>query len=426
MSYLKTERCPHWQIASALLVVMVSNVASAAETSVKAGASLNYEYNDNVRVSPINQIALSGWTASGSVDMRYATPRFAAEGTLRLNSEKFDSVDTKKLSPGLQEPDPSDFDSDNQALSGTLTYSAERQKYALYGEYSRDSTLNTQFTDTGLGDLATVEGASRRESVTLRPSWRWQMTERQNLSLTYEWQDVEFDSERYSDYDYQSLVSSWAYGLTERVSLQVVPTFSYYESSRVDKVTSTAYGVQAGAVWEYSENLNFTGLIGSTRVETEVDGGFFIIDPETFELIFVEYDDQESTGLTGNLRASYTQERTGISAQLISEYVPSGNGRLREDTQARLKYFWKPLERMRLDFDARYGVSKDTRARGGTETERDYAEAGVRFAYQFAEEWWVSAKYRYRLQDYENSANGSGEGNLFLASVSYRLPKEIL
>jgi hypothetical protein len=60
------------------------------------------------------------------------------------------------------------------------------------------------------------------------------------------------------------------------------------------------------------------------------------------------------------------------------------------------------------------------------DNKRTYGEAAIRVGYQFAEDWWFSARYRYREQDYERSPFGSANGNQVTADVSYRLPEEIL
>ena len=82
------------------------------------------------------------------------------------------------------------------------------------------------------------------------------------------------------------------------------------------------------------------------------------------------------------------------------------------------------MQRLRLDVDALTG---QTDTSGDTlKNKRTFSEAAVRIAYHIANEWWLSARYRYREQDYERNSLGSANGNLVSASVSYRLPKEIL
>ncbi len=385
---------------------------------------MQYKYDDNVRVTPTNKIQLAGWEADGNVDLTYATQRFNANANLELSTEQYNDVSTSKLQPGLQEPKASDFNSDNQDLKASVAYNWERQQVSLYGRYWRDSTLNTQFLDTGLGGLATIEGATRRENALVNPQWQWTMTERQGLRADLQWQSVKYGSLFYTDYDYSNASITWTYLWSERLSLQVRPLASYYENKAPNKVESTTYGLQGGAIWKYSESLDFNILLGATQVKTTIDGGYYAFDFENFQIVFVEFEDQKSNGFTGSFNAKYTQETYGASLDVYTQYSPSASGELREDSQLRALLYWKPWERVRLDLDSRYGNSDSASNRGNNQ--RKFAEAGLRLAYQFAHEWWFSARYRYRMQDYDYYSSGSGKGNLFSASISFRLPKEIL
>ena len=108
---------------------------------------------------------------------------------------------------------------------------------------------------------------------------------------------------------------------------------------------------------------------------------------------------------------------------MSSSVNPSGDGVLRQQSQARLIFFWTPIERMRIDVDALVGQNSSTDDR--IDNDRDYRQAGVRLGYQFLQEWWLSARYRYRQQDISRNLAGAGSGNSVFVTLSYRLPKEI-
>ncbi|MFV8816181.1 hypothetical protein [Haliea sp. E17] len=408
----------------AVIAIFLSARAISAETSISGSAGFEYEYNDNIRITPENRISLSGWLANAGVSGRWATPRFSAESTLRLYSEHYDSADSKDLSPNFAEPDADDFDSDNQDFSASIAYDWERQRLSLYGQYRRDSTLNTQFLDTGLGGLAQIQGATREERIVLRPEWSWQLTERQRLQSTLQWQEVDYESELFQDYDYSLMNVAWSYLLNERLYLQMVPNYALYRNRALNSVESTTYGLQAGVIWAFSEKLRFNVLVGATEVSTKIDGGYYTFDIENFRIVFVEFEDQDSNGFTGNMSVDFQEEQYSLNFTMFSRYSPSADGGLREDSQASFVWNWEPVERLRLDVDTRYGLSK--RASSAIAQEREYGEVGVRIGYQFAENWWVSGRYRYRTQQYKAASAGAGDSNLVSAGVSYRLPREIL
>ncbi len=408
----------------ALIAALAASHAIAAETSIESTVGLQFEFDDNIRVTPKNRIELSGWVPRAGVTGTWATRRFRAESTLNLSSEIYDHTSTTYLAPGLAEPEAEDFNSDNQDLSANLAYDWERHTLSLFGQYRRDSTLNTQFLDTGLGGLGEIEGASRVEDLAFRPEWDWQITQRQELVTTLQWLDKDYDSEFYSDYQYSSANIAWSYLLNERLHIQVVPRYSFYESRTRNSVESTTYGLEAGALWAYTEKLYLNVLLGATEVSTEVDGGYYTFDFENFQIVFVEYEKQTSNGFTGNITVDYEEESYNLKFDVFSRYSPSADGGLREDTQARITWKWNPMQRMRINIDTRYGWSKD--ANSLTDREREYGEVGFRVGYQFARNWWASLRYRFRTQEYKAQDAGAGESNRVVASVSYQLPTDIL
>jgi hypothetical protein len=403
---------------------LLAGAGWSAETSYLGGAALKYKYDDNINVSPDTKIGLAGAILDGFLRGQYNTQRLHASADLKLSFERYNHAKLDSSNDSLLEPDPEDFDSDNQDLKGDIAYDWERQTLSLYGRYWRDSVLNTQFLDTGLSQFSAIEGASRRTEATLRPGWKWQMTERQSLDVSVLGQAVDFEADRYIDYDFASLNVGWIYTLNERMSLQLQPYFSWYNNDAEISVESKTFGLQGGFVWALAEKWKFNLLAGGTRVYTEYgQGGFVSIDPGTGETRFI--DDQDSTSFIGDSTLSYTEEHQGFSVNFFARTSPSGNGVLQQNNQGRVTYFWLPVERMRFDIDALLGSTSSTDDR--IDNSRDYREAGVRFAYQIVSEWWISAHYRFREQQYDNRNSGdAGRGNSMFVTLSYRLPKEIL
>jgi hypothetical protein len=403
--------------------------AIAAETAVKAGAGITYKYDDNIQVSPENQISLSGWVMDGSVNARYSTARFEASAYVKLGIERYDDVDLDTNNPLLKEPKTSDFDNESADVTTNVSYDWERHNLALQASYLRDSTLNTTFLDTGLGGIRELEGATRIERTTLRPAWQWQLTERQTLDSQLQWQRAEYQSNRYIDYDYASATFNWTYAWNERFSVQLQPNFSRYENKAASSVESDTVGLQGGFIWAIKEKWRLNLLAGASQVSTEYDSeGFFVFNPETGLVELVEIEDQDSNAFTGDATLTFDEEYYGFSANVSSRYAPTGNGTLRQNSQGRLRFYWKPRQRMRVDIDAVIGREESSDDR--IDNKRDFSQAGVRFGYQFAEDWWLSASYRYRTQEASRPLlvqdQAKATGNTVSVGVSYRLPEEIL
>jgi hypothetical protein len=164
--------------------------------------------------------------------------------------------------------------------------------------------------------------------------------------------------------------------------------------------------------------------VGSALVSTERSGGFFVFNPETGQVEFIELEDDENSSFIGDVTLGFDEEYYGLSMNVSASVSPSGDGILRQNNEVRLSYYWTPRERIRLDFDASIGLSDTTGDR--IDDQRDFTQASVRVGYQFVESWWLSMRYRYRTQEYERNGLGEGSGSNISVSLSYRLPKEIL
>jgi hypothetical protein len=411
---------------SALCVLFIASGGSwGAETTFSGGASAEYSYDDNIRVAPVNQISLSGLKAKGNVEMGYATQRFSTSADLELGVERYDDVELDSDDPLLGRPKTSDFDSENYDGTLSLGYAFERHKLSITGRKWRDSTLNTQFLDTGLGGIRQIEGASKRDTNIVQTSWQWDLSERQSLNTALSWQEADFESPLYINYEYASAQTTWFYFLSERMRIQAQPMFSRYKNEAEFPIESETVGLEAGVLWIISEKWQLDALVGGSRVTTDYGGaGFFTFDPDTFEFEFTELEDSKDNGFTGRGELKFAEEKYGMSANISSKFSPSGNGYLQKQYDVGLKFYWNPFERLRVNFDVNTGLAESSNR--DLENKREFSAAAIRVAYEINKNWWLSARYRFREQDYERSNFGKGNGNSVSASLSYKLPKEIL
>ena len=399
--------------------------AWAAEVAVTGGASVSSSYDDNVEVAPINEISLTGFKADGFLELLYATPLLQTTTRLTLGADRYTQVELDSDDPQLKEPGASDFDNERYGVSTDLTYERERHSLYFYAGFLRDSTLNTSFADGALGGRRQIEGATEIDTTIVRPGWRWQLTERQVLDTNLSAQFADYESDLYINYDYYAVQTTWFYVLNELMQLQVRPLASRYENAAAFAITSDTYGLETGIVWLVNEKWKLNVLGGVTQVTSDFgDAGYFIFNPVTGQIEFIEVEEETNNGFTGSGELTFEEEIYGFSMNLLSNYTPSNNGYLQQETQARTNFYWKPQERWRLDLSAQLGET-DTSG-GQVNNNRTYGEAAIRVGYQFAEQWWVSGRYRYRQQEYERNLLGSANGNTLFAEVSYRLPKEIL
>lgn len=456
----------------------VSLPASAGESTHSAGADLSYTYNENIRLTADNIISLQGFIASGFWKTGYKTERLDANIDLDVEFERYSNSTFKTDDPFLIAPEADAFNSDNQDLKGDVAYRWERHTLSVSGRYWRDSTLNTEFTDTGdsltVGDVTSftrqIEGASRRVEATLRPVWNWQISERQWLRTSIDVQNTNYESERFSDYHFRRLGVNWSYMFSENFYFQLEPYYAsftqlkgslIYPDSRTTSqrnvpifgflipveqeqtvalagqptnIAQDTVGFKAGFKWAIAENLQWDFLGGAARVRSRFDeealvgqslaGSLLYPLPDGLVLAVRKYnleyentrDNPTSTTFVGNTNLSYSRERWGLNATLDSNVQPSGDGILRTVTQAGITAYIELTEHQQIKFNTLlgYNQSSDDRIDDG----RLYREFGVEYNYRFLQDWYVGANYRYREQKLKEV--DKGKGNRLLLTLTYR------
>lgn len=434
-------------------VAVAASLSHSAELSYTAGADLRYKYDDNIRLTADDKVSLQGWIASGFWKGKYKTDRLEANADLGLEFERYTNTSLSSDNPFLAEPEAKDFNSDNQDLKGDITYKWERHDLALEGRYWRDSTLNTEFADTGttvvvdgtLGIERTVEGASRREEKFIRPVWTWQATERQRLQTSFVAQNVGYESERFTDYQYRTFTVNWSYALSERWYIQAEPYWSHFKNDGIaindvfiqqpgggivfgngqQKVQNDTFGLRGGFYWDINETMTLNALLGGARVKTENEGlapEFVVVLPPAVTVFAPVKGEATNNAFIGNITYDWEMERFGLDVSLDSNVQPSGDGILRTVSQGKFNVFWNLTDRQKFEVQTLLGYNRSTDDR--IEDGRVYRELALYYGYRFARDWSVQLKYRYREQKRENSAKG--RGNAAFISIKYKLPQEVL
>ncbi|MEH6584465.1 MAG: hypothetical protein V7754_21205, partial [Halioglobus sp.] len=109
--------------------------AWANEYSFEYGVEAGYEYNDNVRMAPVDELSISGG-------------RVSIPATLASRSERMEaSLDGELI---FSRFDEDSYDSDDQDLEGKFKYLFERGELEANAGYRRDSTRTSEFLDTGV------------------------------------------------------------------------------------------------------------------------------------------------------------------------------------------------------------------------------------------------------------------------------------
>ena len=389
-------------MASALWMVSATLSSQASEYSLGYSVEGGAEYNDNITLSPEDEIDVSG----GSISL---------PATLTRRSERLESSLMGELTSSRYSE--SGYDSDDQNLQGDTRYQLERGELTGNAGYKRDSTRNTEFLDTGVVGL----DATRVEEATFGVAGDYMFTEKNGIVAGADYADLSYDSPLYDNYDYIAGNAGWQHQWTERTLLRLQGIASRYENDADLQQTSDTIGAQVGFNSQLSEQFRVFLLAGWVNVDTDYSTNSPIVLPE----------DESSDVFQMNGSLNYRQERYELSAGVRSGTRPSGNGNLGETNQLDLNYRYFVSERSRFDLGLVGG--RNSSLNEEVNNDRDYARVKLRLDYRIAQSWYVACGYVFSYQDREtenrfadaDEIDGSADSNQFNISLIFEPEKSV-
>ena len=385
---------PELSCRALLLAVLCCGVSvQADEYSLKYGVTADYEYNDNVALTPDNKIDISGG--------QLGIPVAFATRSERLNT----AVDAEATFSRYNE---SGYNSDDQNLQGKLDYVLERGELAANAGFKRDSTRTTEFDDTGVVGL----DASRVETATAGGSGSYLFTEKNGVTGGLDYRQVDYQSNAFDDYSFVTGYGGWINQWNERTRLRLQAYASRYDNDDGDiDVKSETLGFQTGFDSHLSERFSTAFLVGWATTDTDFKSDT-VIPP----------GDDSSDSLLLQASVSYREERYQLDAKIKSEPSPTGNGTLYARHTLNLAYRYRVTERSRFDLGLIGG--QQSAVDNDIKNDRDWARVILRLDYRIAEDWYVAGRYQYSYQD-RQQATGDAFSNAVYLSLIFQ-PENLL
>ena len=370
--------------------VVLAQGAWADEYSLEYGVEAGYEYDDNVRLTPDQQIDISGGVLSLPITLSARTETRNMELAGQLDSSKFNE---------------SDYDSNDQDIQGKISQKFERGELEGYAGYTRDSTRTSEFLDTGVVGLDAV----RREAVQAGLSGSHLITEKNGVIAGVDYLSVDFAQEPYVDYNFYSGYLGGTHQWSERTRLRLQAYGNRYENGAQIDVTSDSLGGQVGFDSELSRQLSTSILVGWAETQTE------------YKTSLPGFPEDDNAGaLLFQASVTYRQERSRFSASVLNEPQPSADGVLVESRRLNLNYRYQLTERSNFDL-ALTGGNRQA-VNGGDFNERDYARGSLRLDYRLSTSWYVAGRYVYSWQD-QKQATGNADSNAVYVNLIYQPEK---
>ncbi|ARN74079.1 hypothetical protein BST96_08065 [Oceanicoccus sagamiensis] len=330
----------------------------------------------------------------------------------------------------------SEYDSDDQDVTLVLNKRTEIHYFRLEANAVRDSTRTSEQDTSGI----VTNSAIRRESEQVSPQWSYTIDDLNSVLFVASVSETEYKSNRFTNYDYDSLRMDWTRVIQENLRLTMRLNSSQYKpEERVfnylnafelgTRSESTSYGAQLGADYSLSENWSLNGFLGSTQTDQE----YFLSDPgdacnnPILEQIGLrpsvcDTKDFSSSDLTADISIDWSGERMKANFKYSIQNQPSSQGY--EIEYERYSAAWKYLINRRSTFDAQinYGVNQaldsslsEIVARNNN---RDFGGAKLSYNHSLTERWGLGASYQYQWQD-RDGIPGDAESHTIQIAINY-------
>lgn len=368
----------------ALSLGVVSSAAYAAEWSIKPIFNPNVEYDDNVLLSSTDEEGSFKFSVKPSVEAGYATESANLGIVAGYNVSRYGALSR------LNEDDP--------FFRFFATKNTERAEWGLTASYSEDASRNTAEEDTG-----NFSSTSVITSRSISPSYTYSVSERDTLSLNASYSEREYSTNEFSDNETKSLSASWQRQYSERLSGNILTSYSLYESgTSLSGTENDTYGLSVGANYLFSERWTLSGQVGTRYLEQK-------------QIVSGISSKDSNFGTTLNASAVYNSGLDEISLTASRELSPASNGDVNEQDAITVTWNRDLTETLTLNVA---GIYRETTSASDEDDEkRENITFKPSLNWKLSPKMSMSFNYEYREQKRDNQ--GKADSNAIFVGISY-------
>lgn len=391
-----------WAIG-AFFVLFYTTIAYSKEYSLEADVDARAEYNSNIFLTSQPHDATKGIIITPSLSGVIKERHWEANLNARIKSHNYSD---------------DNLDSNDQYLSLTGQYGAERNIFSLNARYDLASNLNASSSDFG-----TVGRRVNTKLQSITPQYTRLLTERSALILSYAYTDVDFleaENTGYTPYITETGSGSLIYDLTEKdkftFSLQAVD----YKSKN-ELVTYQMFISRFGIDHKFSQTLSADFLVGvsrqsSTNLTTQTFDFFGNVIVQTQEI------DVKNRGLVLDAGIKKLLERGSIEGRLSRDNTTDSFGGLNQVDRLIINYSEKLSSLWHYRVNAR--IEDITSISTNRNSDRDILFFDTVVSYSIRSNWDANASYRYVQRKYKSdtSDNRAPHSNRIYVGLTYNFP----
>ena len=371
-----------WLVLS--LNAFSTSVAHSAEWSLTSKLDPAVKYDDNVFMSE-NEQGSTQYSISPTLNARRLTDSNEISLSGGYNVKRFTSISR------LNRQDP--FIRLNSSLQ------TERSTYGLGASYSQASSRNTAEDDTG--DFTTE---STLTTKTVSPSYRYQLTERDSLSVGVSYSERTYWTTNFGDTTSKSINSSWSHQLSERLSGGLSFYLANFQSDgQTVSSDDDNYNLSVTSTYNLSELWKLNGQVGFRKLNSHRNSSGIT-------------DTSSSTGSSFDFGANRKSELGSFSAGLSRSLSPSSSGDVNEQDRINFNWSKKITELLSTSITTSYLESTSASITGTNK--RKYFNFSPAIKWQFERDFGLNLTYNYRQQK-QSSVNSKVSSNAVMITLIY-------
>lgn len=367
-----------------LASLVVMSVSHAAEWSITANANPSIEYDDNVFMSEQEQDSFH-FAVSPTVITSYALENTQTSVSLGYAVDRYTSL--------------SDLDTENPFARFNSVYQTERSEWNLLASYIEDTTRTDAADDTG--DFTTQSIVTTK---TISPSYSYQLTERDSLSVSGNYSERKYSTTDFSDNETKSLTTAWQHQYTERLSSGVSASVSNYQSEGLTSSSENDnYNLSLTANYQWTERWQVNGQLGMRHLKSEQTDSLGNKETNT------------SSGSSFNFTASRLGEIDSLTIGVSRALSPSSSGDVNEQTGLNVTWSRDLSETLTANISTRYQETTSASDDGNEKRENITFSPSLRW--QFERNMGLNLSYNYRQQ--KESDQDDVDSNAIMLTLTY-------
>ena len=373
-----------------IVIVMLSSVAmfnvQAAEWSLTGGVNPSLKYDDNIFMRDTDKLGDYHASMSPTLEAGYETDKVETSLNTGFVMDRYHSS--------------SQLDNDNPFVKLNTAYKTQRTTWDLGLGYVERSSRKDAADDTG--DFETNSTLTRKS---ISPSFSYQLTERDSLSLSTSYSEETYSTNDFNDIKKQTISTDWQHQLTERLKGGIRLSFNNNKSTGLFTETDDeTYRLLLTSAYNVSEVWTINGSAGLRQVDiqqTDFLGGTTETTDTSPSFVF---------------DILYQTDINQVSLSLSRTVSPSSTGDVNE--QDKISIGWSRSLSETLSASINASFQKTSSALNTGNDDRENISFSPALNWEYSPDSSLSLSYNYRQQN-ESFNNTEAISNAIMLTLKY-------